>query len=722
MKETRIEKVALALTAIFSLLLSGLVLVSIVWLLLLLSSPVVVRPAFAQTTAAALQLEAGIAKEEVDGDLKSAMETYQKIAAESSAPRDVRAKALLHIGGCYEKLGKQARQVYEQVVRDYADQPAASQARSRLTALKQQEHPVAPTTMTVRKIEWSALGNVGPDDTDGQRAIYGDFDGSIVFGDLAGRTKKVIYKHKDSDGDIAFRRSRDFSTVSLGFPATPNQPAKLAVIKADGSAYRELVRDDTQGTILGSNWDRNWSWDDHYLVVWSNHPKGGGHLFIVSVADGQRRELLSIETGNFNKAVFSPDGRFIAYEVAPSPDQGDTSRVFVVPSRGGQPQLVYESAPSHKYVWFESWTLRDWTADARYLIVADARAGRAALYLLPVKNGTSATAPVFIRLGECEDGFTTVAGAFVYRTMTSGNTEVYLASLDASGAVSGWRRLALRNFGMYLNPDLSFSPDGSHVAYIAKDEDPAFGRDLVLRNLSDGEERVLYRSRSADHLFCQYAIQHPKVFCTEVRETEGKEVDMTDLLAISAESGQTERLASFPWRGWIMIAKPSHDDQAIYLVKNRPKTEGGPIARWELTTRQETVVSAEPPERGFDWPSLDDRRLVRAVPQSVSVRPISGGEWKPLASLGSGPGGHVTTTPDGNWLLYHSTDSPGKHILFRIPILGGQPQSVGSFPTGSFSGSLHFSPDGRQLLAVSLDPRKYDLWVLDNFVPSAGKQ
>src|SRR6516165_2775810 len=137
--------------------------------------------AFAQSGAAGVKLEAGIAKEEVDGDLKSAMEIYQKIAADSSAPRDVRAKALLHIGGCYEKLGKQARQVYEQVVRDYADQPAASQARTRLASLKQQEHPAIPATMTVRKIEWSALGekNMGINETDGEHAIYYDFDRSI---------------------------------------------------------------------------------------------------------------------------------------------------------------------------------------------------------------------------------------------------------------------------------------------------------------------------------------------------------------------------------------------------------------------------------------------------------------------------------------------------------------------------------------------------------------
>jgi hypothetical protein len=137
--------------------------------------------ASAQSTAPAVRLEAGIAKEEVEGDLRSATEIYQKIAADSSAPRDVRAKALLHIGGCYEKLGKQARQVYEQIVRDYADQPAASQARSRLAALRQQEHPAAPVTMTVRKIELSeGMKYVWPSDTDGQRIVYFGSDGALT--------------------------------------------------------------------------------------------------------------------------------------------------------------------------------------------------------------------------------------------------------------------------------------------------------------------------------------------------------------------------------------------------------------------------------------------------------------------------------------------------------------------------------------------------------------
>src|SRR5579863_1041519 len=158
----RRERLALAITAACSVALSGRVIASLIYLLLALASLMAVRPAFAQTApvGAGVLLEAGIEKEDVDGELKSAMDIYQKIAADTSAPRDVRAKALLRLAGCDEKLGKQAKQVYEQIVHDYADQPAAAQARLRLALISQQEHPALPSTMSVRKIETSNVGQV----------------------------------------------------------------------------------------------------------------------------------------------------------------------------------------------------------------------------------------------------------------------------------------------------------------------------------------------------------------------------------------------------------------------------------------------------------------------------------------------------------------------------------------------------------------------------------
>ena len=142
------EQLALTITAACSVARSGGVIASLIYLLLALGSLMAAPLAFAQTAPvdAGVRLEAGIEKEEVDTDLKSALEIYQKIAADTSAPRDVRAKALLRLAGCDEKLGKQAKQIYEEIVRGNADQPAATQARKRMALIKQQEHPVTPAT------------------------------------------------------------------------------------------------------------------------------------------------------------------------------------------------------------------------------------------------------------------------------------------------------------------------------------------------------------------------------------------------------------------------------------------------------------------------------------------------------------------------------------------------------------------------------------------------
>ncbi len=55
----------------------------------------------------------GMMKEEGEGNLKEAIAIYNKIVNNISAERNIRAKALLQVGICYEKLGnKNARKTY----------------------------------------------------------------------------------------------------------------------------------------------------------------------------------------------------------------------------------------------------------------------------------------------------------------------------------------------------------------------------------------------------------------------------------------------------------------------------------------------------------------------------------------------------------------------------------------------------------------------------------
>jgi len=351
--------------------------VSIVMLAGLLSEFAVV-PLHAQTTPA-VELQAAMTKEQVEGDLKTAMAAYQKIAADKSAPRDVRAKALLHLAGCYEKQGQQAQNVYRQIVRDYADQPAAAQARNRLAALKQDDHPAAPATMTQRQIEKAGRA-FGAGDTDGHRVVYlNDKTGELISGDLAGNSKRVIFKAKPGDSP-GWSPSRDFSMVFLHLNSKPGQPQVLAVVNTDGTGYREIAKLEGQPYCWPT-----WSWDNRYLLC-TESQDGSSRLLRISVADGQTRELLSLKTGS-ERASFSPDSRFVAYQVQPTSEADPVSRIFIVPADGGEPQLVYEERQTGKFIrWLKPCKLLDWTADGRYLAIASEHTGRGALDLLPIKD------------------------------------------------------------------------------------------------------------------------------------------------------------------------------------------------------------------------------------------------------------------------------------------------------------------------------------------------
>ena len=69
-------------------------------LLILLASAVL-----ASAADPAVELEAAIRRETVQGDLKGAAEAYKKIAANAAASRDVAARALLRLAMVYRKQG-----------------------------------------------------------------------------------------------------------------------------------------------------------------------------------------------------------------------------------------------------------------------------------------------------------------------------------------------------------------------------------------------------------------------------------------------------------------------------------------------------------------------------------------------------------------------------------------------------------------------------------------
>jgi hypothetical protein len=141
-----------------------------------------------------VQLKAAEHKQQVEGDLKGAIEQYRKLA--QGRDRAVAAKALVRMGECYEKLGDvESRKAYERVLREYTDQTGAvAEARARLTALKSAE----PSTITVRQVRAPSAYVPGEPSRDVAYLTFrDDSTEDIEICDLATGQIRPLTKHQE---------------------------------------------------------------------------------------------------------------------------------------------------------------------------------------------------------------------------------------------------------------------------------------------------------------------------------------------------------------------------------------------------------------------------------------------------------------------------------------------------------------------------------------------
>lgn len=106
-----------------------------------------------------------------------------------------------------------------------------------------------------------------------------------------------------------------------------------------------------------------------------------------------------------------------------------------------------------------------------------------------------------------------------------------------------------------------------------------------------------------------------------------------------------------------MILGSTQDDKELYLMKlDLIKVRPGPLVRWDLATKQETSLSSPSDVDRFSAlsPSMDDHWLISTSLEGLFVRPLSGGDWKPLAAGDCCP---YATTADGGLVVSMASGS-----------------------------------------------------------------
>jgi Tol biopolymer transport system component len=665
--------------------------------------------------------QSGLYKEDVEGKLEEAIAVYQEIIKKYSGEREIAAKAQLHIGLCYEKLGlTEAEKAFQKVISDFPERvEEVKMARQKLSLIAKTRSivDIEERGVNIRQI-WSGPGasDVGKPSPDWKFLSFVDREtGNLAVKDLAsGRTrlitnKGLVEKEFGFAGNSCW--SPDGKQLAYSWFSRTNV-MELRAIDADGSNERTLYQKENEFAFPSA-----WSPDGKSLAVSLLQDYYTSYsVSVISVDDGSLRILKKVKDLKQwpRNMVFSRDGRFIFVDL-PQEEGGSKHDIFAF-SVGGQEETRVVEHPADD-------GLLDLVPGTDRLLFSSDRTGKVDAWLVETVNARPRGEPHLVRknLGPIAPLGMSRAGDLFYRINTA-MQDIFIASVDLEKGTLIAPPQALSQALVGVNYDPQWSPDGKYLAFLSDLKEGPEGRTthaLRIRSSETGETREIFAGLEwldRPH----WAPDGRSVF---VVGSDGK--TFLALYRIDVQTGEaTFYIDSEPGANIKFIA-PSPDGKSVYYTYFEFSKRRCNIMCIDLATKEtrELYQEVAPPDIGDldispDGRSLAFRRAEPGWPLVVKVMDLPGGAPRDLVRSKIKVAGTYIWTPDGKNVIFFkdvSEEKVAKSELYAAPVEGGEPYSLG-LTTDARATVLSLHPDGHRL-AFSIRQPSAEIWVMENFLP-----
>jgi Tol biopolymer transport system component len=687
----------------------------------------ILNTASSQETAGQL-FEKALYLEEGKGDLKAALAIYEEIATDNSVNRSLRAKARLHTGICWEKMGREeAQRAYKQVIQEFTDQQeVVSEARSRLSKLDQPIRATEPIGMMVRKI-WEGLDidNCGEISPDGKYLSYVHWEtGDLAIYEIVTGKKRLLTNKgswEESDEFAQFSRWSPDSKHIVYEWFNENEFIEMRIIGLDGSEPRILFRD------ANVPWAQIYdlSPDGKNILAIFDNQDGSSQIVLVSTANSSVRVLKTL--GKYPEMMsFSPDGRYIVYDF-PQNDNSPERDISLLSTDGSQETRLIEH-PANDFV-------MGWVPDGKQILYTSDRSGTPDIWAIEVLNGKAQGDPRLIMSMKGPRspnglGFKT-DGSFYYSYFPN-STDVYVTEINPeTGDIVVPPHEAINRFvGSNVTP--AYSPDGKYLAYVSRRApferrwvtEGRTGNTLCIRSSESGKDRE-FRPGLKKFGFPRWSPDSRSVIVVNWENDDEHmghyQIDtQTGEVKLIVKTGKPQSIFDHDW---------SADGKSVFLVNSEVIGDSVHIMK---IVRQEIESGSETELLRGSWrdiysiscsPDGDWLAVVGRDEKKRDLRIIStaGGEPRIVYTFEQGDNSNcrLTWSADSRYILlpkYRSPKKERKWDLYRIPVKEGEVQNLGLAVDDIWWPSAH--PDGRHIAFFNRGS-SYELpavWVMENFI------